>query len=125
MHNQLFTLKVVRGPNLDLAAQCELERVLGQVDQDLLQAYLVPHELVRQADVLLRGVQQLVELALRIAKNWHGFETELRVLHVNLLLKHARYEAEDLPRLEQFFFGDELVFLDQFQIQNVIHQAEK
>ena len=60
-----------------------------------------------------------------IAKNWHRFETELRVLHINLLLEHVRYEAENLPRLKQFFFGHELVFLNQFQIQNVIDETEK
>ena len=56
VHYQLFTLQVVGGPNLDLAAQRELERILGQVDQDLLQADLVPYQLVRQTDLVLHGV---------------------------------------------------------------------
>ena len=46
MHNQLFIGQVVRGFNADLAAQRKLKRVLGQIDQDLFQAYLVSHKLV-------------------------------------------------------------------------------
>ena len=43
MHNQLFIEQIVRGSNLDLAAQGKLKRVLGQIDQDLFQTYLVAH----------------------------------------------------------------------------------
>ena len=52
MHNQLFIGQVVRGSNLDLAANSELKSVLGQIDQDLFQAYLVSHQLVGQAGML-------------------------------------------------------------------------
>ena len=74
MHDQLFIGQVVRGSNLDLAANSELKSVLGQIDQDLFQAYLVAHQLVGQASMLLGRTQELVELAVGTFKHGHRFE---------------------------------------------------
>ena len=74
MHDQLFIEQIVRCTNLDLAAQGKLKRVLGQIDQDLFQTYLVAHQLVGQADVLLGRIQELVELALGIFEHRHRLE---------------------------------------------------
>ena len=74
MHNQLLIGRIVWGLNHDLAAKGELKSVLGQIDQDLFQTYLVTHQVVGQANLLLGQIQELIKLALGIFEHGHRLE---------------------------------------------------
>ena len=91
----------------------------------MLQTDLVTHELVRQTDVPLGRIQELVELAVGVLEHGYDLEAQLCVLHLDLRLEHARDEVENFARLEQLLFGNKFVLLDQFQIKNVVDQAEQ
>ena len=64
-------------------------------------------------------------LAFRVSKLGNGLKTKFAALHLDLGGEHICYEVERLSWLEQLFLGNELVFLNQFQVQNVIDETKE
>ena len=63
--------------------------------------------------------------AFRVSKLGNDFKTKFAVQHLDLGCEHIYYEVERLSWLEQLFLGNELVFLNKFQVQNVIDETKE
>ena len=59
------------------------------------------------------------------AQRSHFSESQRRILHLYLRLKHIHDEVESVSRTEHFILWHKFVFFDQFEIENVIDETEE
>ena len=97
VHFELFTCVVIRSYDSNRSINSEFKRVLGKVDQHLLQSYLVAHEELGERFLPHTWVRIRHWYRKRFAfdlwhETWHHFILKLRVLHLGLRTEHTRDE---------------------------------
>ena len=104
----------------------KFERIFDQIDQNLTQAKRVAQKLVRYLS--LKQVS-CTHLDTSVSHQFFWCEVlnnKLAVLHSRLRVKHVKDEAKEMDRIEpQFFFGQNSKLLDQFQVDDIVYEAQK
>ena len=124
MHFKPFLLVVIGRLNGDLPVNCRFKGVLGQVNQYLLEAYLISYEDFRQLfQSYTHRLLSRREGGLKIRQVLQGNKLERAVDHFHLRREHIQNKFEGVAWIEALDFRYKFVLVYQPKVLRVINDA--